>query len=98
LEAVDRALAAVRGAVVDDQKDALGTVVGVLGHRLVDERVKRLDAVLGGAAVKDLGVTGVPGGEVAQRAPALVLVLDALAATDGARGGQCGVLAGARLD
>ena len=35
------------------------------------------DAVLGGAAVEELRAAGVPGGEVAQRALALVLVLDA---------------------
>jgi hypothetical protein len=31
VEAVDAALAAVRGAVVDDQEDALGIAAGVLG-------------------------------------------------------------------
>ena len=90
LEAVDRAFAAVRGAVVDDQEDALRLLVGVLGHELVDEGVEGLDAVLGSAAVEDLGVAGVPGGQVAERAHALVLVLDlqALAGRGGERGGE----------
>ena len=79
LEAVDRAFAAVRGAVVDDQEDALGAAVGVLRHELLDERVERHDPVLGGAAVEDLGAPCVPGGEVAECALALVLVLDLLA-------------------
>ena len=39
-----------------------------------------VDAVLGGAAVEQLRAPGVPGGEVAERALAFVLVLDALAA------------------
>jgi hypothetical protein len=76
LEAVERALAAVGGAVVDDQEDALGAAVGVLGHELRDELIERLDTVLGGAAVEDLGTPGVPGGQVAERALPLVLVLD----------------------
>jgi len=55
------------------------------------------DAVLRSAAVKELGAPCVPGGEVAQRALAVVLVLDALAAWMPA-GGECWVLATARLD
>jgi hypothetical protein len=31
-----------------------------LGHELVDERIERLDAVFGGAAVEDLRAPGVP--------------------------------------
>jgi hypothetical protein len=69
LEAVDRAFAAVRGAVVDDQKAALSSVVGVFGHELIDKLIERLDAVFGGAAVEDLRALGVPTCEVAQGAP-----------------------------
>jgi hypothetical protein len=47
---------------------------------LVDQGVEGLDAVLGGAAVKDLGPPRVPGGQVAEGAHAFVLVLDHLAA------------------
>ena len=60
------------------------------------KRVEGLDAVLGRAAVEDLGAPDVPGGQVAQRAHALVLVLDPLSVAG--RGGQRGVLAGAGLD
>src|SRR5207302_10099543 len=72
-------------AVVDDQEDALGASVGMLGHELVDELIKRLDAVFGGAAVEDLRAPGIPRREVAQGAFAFVLVLDflALVATGG---------------
>ena len=77
-------VAAVRGAVVDDHEHALGLAVGLDAHELLDERIERDDPVLGGAAVEQPGAAGVPGGEVAQRARALVLVLDALAALDGA--------------
>ena len=76
LEAVDRALAAVGGAVVDDHDHALGVFVGVLGHELVDECVERFDPAPGGAAVEQLGASRVPAGEVAERALALVFVLD----------------------
>ena len=77
LEAVDRALAAVRGAVVDDHEHALGVAVGLDGHELLDQRVERVDPVLRRAAVEEPGAADVPRGEVAERAFALVLVLDA---------------------
>jgi hypothetical protein len=76
----------------------LSFAVGLDAHELVDELVKRDDPVLGGAAIKQPGAAGVPGGEIAQRAASVVLVFDALAALDGRRGGQRRVLAIARLD
>ena len=63
----------------------------MLGHELVDERVERFDPVLGGAAVEDPRSPGVPAGEVAERALALVLVLDLLGLAGS--GGQRWVLA-----
>ena len=96
LEAVDAAFAAVRGAVVDDQEDALRGAVGVLGHELIDELIEGLDAVLGRAAVEDLRAPGVPGGQVAQRALALVLGFDLLGAAG--PGGKRGVDPLAGLD
>ncbi len=45
LETVDAALAAVRGAVVDDHEHALGVAVGLDGHTAVDE-VMRLAVAL----------------------------------------------------
>ena len=50
------------------------------------------------AAVKQLRAACVPGREVAQRAAPVVLVLDALPASDGGRGGQRRVLAVTGLD
>jgi hypothetical protein len=54
LEAVDRALAAVRGAVVDDHEHALRLAVGLDAHDPLDELIERLDSVLGGAAIEQL--------------------------------------------
>jgi hypothetical protein len=62
----------MRGAVVDDHEHSLGLLVGLLGHGLLDQLVKRDDPVLGSAAVKQLRASRVPRGEVAQRALALV--------------------------
>jgi len=83
LEAVDRAFAAVRGAVVDDHEHALRFAVGLGAHELINERVERCDPVLGRAAVKQLRALGVPACEVAERAFALVLVLDLLSVARG---------------
>src|SRR5206468_12908908 len=88
LEAVDRFLAAVRGAVVDEHEPALRLAVGLDAHELLDERIECDDPVLGGAAVEQLRAPGVPGGEVAQGAFAFVLVLDSLPALDAGRAGS----------
>ena len=98
LEAVDRALAAVRGAVVDDHEHALRLAVGLDRHELLDQRVERDDPVLGGAAIEQLRAAGVPSGEVAERTASFVLVLDALPALDAGGGWQCRVLAVPGLD
>ena len=71
--------------------------------RLACERPAQSDvplarAVGGGAAIEQLRAECVPGSEVTQGAASLILVLDALAALDGRRGGQRGVLAVPRLD
>lgn len=62
LEAVDRALAAVRGAVVDDHEHTLRLAVGLHAHELIDELVERDDPVLGGAAIEQPGALDVPAG------------------------------------
>jgi len=98
LQAFDRCVAAVRGAVVDDHEHASGLAVGLDRHELLDQRVERLDPVFRGAAIEQLRAAGVPSSEVAQSAASFVLVLDALAALDGWRGGQRPVLAVAGLD
>ena len=97
LEPVDRALAAVVGAVVDDPEDAPGGGVGLLGHHLGDQVVEWFDAALGLAAVEQLRPPHVPGGQVAERAHPLVLVLDQLPVTAGKRR-RGRMQAGARLD
>ena len=88
LEAVDRCLAAVRGAVVDDHEHALGFAVGLDAQELFEERVEGDDSVLGCAAIEALRAPGVPGGEVAECSFAFVLMLDALPALDGGCGGS----------
>src|SRR6266542_1090515 len=86
LQPLDRALAAVVGAVVDDPEDAPRGGVGLLGHHLPDEPVKRLDSALGLAASDHAAMADIPGIEVAKRAHPLVLVLDQLAAARAGRG------------
>src|SRR4051794_16889079 len=81
LEAVDTALSAVVGAVVDDPEHAWRGRVGLLGHDLPDEPVERGDAALGLAAAHDLAAAHIPRVQVGDRAFAPVLVLDALPAT-----------------
>jgi hypothetical protein len=95
-QAVDRALAAMRGAVVDDQEHALGLGGGLDRHELLDELAEGLDAVLGGAAIEDPGTADIPGGQLAERSLALVLVLDPQAAARRSR--QRLMLAGSGLD
>ena len=68
----------------------------MLAHELLDERVEGFDAVFGGAAIEDPCAPRVPGGEVAQRALALVLVFDLLTLAAACR--QRLGLAPARLD
>jgi hypothetical protein len=95
-QSVDRAPAAVGGAVVDDHEHALCLAVGRDRHELLDQLIERLDPVLGGAAVEDLRPAGIPGGQVAERSLALVLVLDLLPVPG--PDGQRRVLARPRLD
>src|SRR5437773_5790062 len=87
LEPLDRALAAVVGAVVDDPEDASCRGVGLLAHDLADEPVERLDPALGFAAADHAAAAHVPGVEVADGTHPLVLVLDQLAAAGGGRSG-----------
>jgi hypothetical protein len=81
LEAADALLTAVIGAVVDDPEHAWRGGVGLLGHDLPDEPVKRRDAAFGLGAAHDLAAPHVPGVQVADRAATPILMLDALAAT-----------------
>jgi hypothetical protein len=67
------------------QKTRLGGGVGLFGHHLGDEAVEWFDAALGLAAVEQLRPPHVPGGQVAERAHPLVLVLDQLPVTAGKR-------------
>jgi hypothetical protein len=78
VEAVDRVLAAVDGAVVDDPEHALRGGVGLAGHDVGDERVERLVADLLRAVAEQaaLGVVDIHGSEVGQRPAPGVLVLD----------------------
>ena len=86
LEPLDRALAAVRGAVVDDPEDAAGGGVGLVGHHLPDEPVEGCDpARFGSERPNTRGrrrplASDVERGQVGERPSALVGVLDSLPA------------------
>ncbi len=95
--AVDRGLAAVGGAVVDDPEHAPGARVGLGGHDLLDEPAERRDPGLLFAAADQPAAVNIPGGEVAQRPAAVVVVLDALRAPRRRRGGRVVALAGLDL-
>jgi len=86
----------VSGTIVDDPEHAPSAVVGLGGHDLLDEAPERHDRGLLLAAADQPAVEDVPGGEVAQRAAAVVVVLDALGAAS--RGSSRRVAALARLD
>lgn len=75
--AVDGALATVAAAVVDDPEDPPGRRVGLGAHHLFDEPAERFDAGGPLAAAEDPGPVDVPGGQVAEGATPVVLVLDA---------------------
>jgi hypothetical protein len=67
----------VGAAVVDHPEHPLGGGVGLTGHDLVHQPIERLDPGGGLAAAEQVGMVDVPGGQIGQRAAALVLVLDA---------------------
>ena len=77
LETVDGALAAVNGAAVNDPEDALGRMIGFLGHHLGDERVEGDDGDLAEDVAEETGTVHIPGGDVRTDAMTPVLVLDA---------------------
>jgi hypothetical protein len=77
-EAVGGELASVRGAVVDDPEHAPGARVGLGGHDLLDQAPEGRDPGLGLATSAQLAAVDVPGGQVAQRTAAVVVVFDAL--------------------
>src|SRR5664280_933879 len=68
--------ALVGGAVVDDPEDPPRARVRLLAHDLLDEPPEGRDPGPGLAAPEHLRPMDVPGGEVGERALALVLVLD----------------------
>jgi hypothetical protein len=96
LEPVDRRLAAVGAAVVDHPKHPLRRTVRLHHHDLGDEACERLDPSGGLAAAEQPRPVDIPGGEVGQRAAAVVLVLDPH--DPGSAGWQGGMAAAARLD
>ena len=76
----------MRGAVVDDPEDPPGGGVRLLRHHVVDEPVEGHDPAFGLRVAEDLRPLDVEGGEVGERAPALVGVLDSLPARTRGRG------------
>jgi hypothetical protein len=95
-EPVAGCLSAVAGSVVDDPEHAPGRGVGLGGHDLVDEPCEGCDAGLGLAAAEHCGLVYVPGGQILQRAAAVVFVFDAPVAAG--VGAQCGVAPDAGLN
>src|SRR5512132_4482569 len=74
---VDRGLAAVGAAIVDDPEHPLGRGVGLGSHDLGDQPAEWVDARGGLHAAEQVGVVDIPGGQVRQRSTAVVFVLHA---------------------
>ena len=85
LEPLDRGLPTVGGAVVNDPEHAAGGGVGLFGHHLPNEPVKRFDPALGLRAPEHAAAAHVPGSQVGERPATLIGVLDSLATSE-ARG------------
>ena len=96
LQALHGPEAAVSRTVVDDPEDAASVVVGRSSHDLLDEAVKRLDAILLFAATKDPGMVDIQTGDVGPGPAPKVLVLDLHRATRAA--GASGVFAAPGLN
>jgi hypothetical protein len=75
LKALHRSLTPMRGAVIHDPEHAIGGGVGLLFHHLLDQPPELFDAVLGLAMTEEFCPMDVPGGQVSQRSPSLVVVL-----------------------
>src|SRR6266542_195938 len=99
-DALDRLLALVGGAVVDDQEDPSGGAVEVDRHDLVDQAHEGLDAGLELDATEGDAQSDVPGGEVLDGAGPRVVALDVarLARTTGLARSGSGHTAQAGLD
>jgi hypothetical protein len=69
--------------------------VGLGAHELLDQPAERLDPSLGLAAAEDARVMNIPGGQMGQRAAALVFELDQRRAARSGRDRR--VAAGKRL-
>jgi hypothetical protein len=75
-KAVGSALTAVRGAVVDDPEDTLGTAIWSLRHDLIHQPIEGGDAVTLFASAEDPGAVNVPGSQVGPGAAPRVFVFD----------------------
>ena len=76
LQARNRPLAAMSGAVVDNPEDAASFSVRGTGHYLVDQRIKRDDPVLGFATTEDACPMDIQSGQIHPSATAGVFVLN----------------------
>ena len=63
-------------AIIYDPEHTAGIIVGRSGHDLLDEAIKRIDAILGFAATEDSRVMDVPTRNLGPGAAAGVFVLD----------------------
>jgi hypothetical protein len=75
LEALDAPLAAMRRAIVENPKDALGRPIGLLTQHFRDQTVERFDAVLPSTAAEHFGPTDIPSCEVDPGPLSLVFAL-----------------------
>jgi hypothetical protein len=87
LHPLDRRLARVRGAVVNDPVDGPGGRVRLGGHDLLHEVAERFDPGRRLDPVEQVRVMNIPGSEVRERSAALVLELVAAAAATAGRAG-----------
>jgi hypothetical protein len=76
VEAVDRFLATMSGAVVHDPEDAASGLVGLLAHDFTDETLYRSHPILDLAVAEELGAMNVPSGQIGPGTSAKVFMLD----------------------
>src|SRR5215470_7677364 len=83
----DSSDAPVGRAIIYDPEHTAGIMVGRSGHDLLDEAIKRIDAILGFAAPEDSGMMDIQTRYIGPGAAAGVFVLDPHGSTRPALGG-----------
>jgi hypothetical protein len=83
----DSADAPMSRAIIYDPENTAGIIVGRSSHDLLDEAIKRIDAILGFAATEDSGVMDIQTRKIGPGAAAGVFVLDPHGSTRPTLGG-----------